>query len=138
MDTRKVLLGWVIYVAGTTAIYALLFNGKFGHGGQLPVWLIGAASVMAIAAIAILVQWLRGVKTGRVTKDRARDVSGFFWMIMVTGAVGDMLAVAAEIAFGAGAVWLMIPIATITYALCVVWLYHRYFKSDAPERSKEG
>ncbi|MGV0768698.1 hypothetical protein [Mycobacterium syngnathidarum] len=137
MDTRKVLLGWLVYVAGTTGVYALFFNGKFGQGGTLPVWLIGAVSVMAIAAIAILVQWLRGVKTGRVSKDRARDVSGFFWMIMVTGAVGDMLAVAAEIAFGASAVWLMIPIATITYVLCVVWLYHRYFKRT-PERSKEG
>jgi hypothetical protein len=56
---------------------------------------------------------------------------------VLTGFVGDMLAVAAEIAFGASAVWLMIPISTVTYTMSVVWLYHRYFKK-AVERSEEG
>ena len=128
MDVRKVLLGWLIYVAATTAVYALLLNGKFGRGGELPAWVIAATSVMAVVAIVALIYWVRGVATVRVPmpRDRARDVSGFFWMIAITGAIGDMLAVAAEMAFGAGALWLMIPIATITYSLCVVWMYHRY------------
>jgi hypothetical protein len=56
-------------------------------------------------------------------------------MIVLTGFVGDMLAVAAEIAFGASAVWLMIPISTITYTIGVVWLYHRYFKKVRGERT---
>lgn len=51
MHTRKVLPGWIIYVAGSITTYGLLFNGKFGQGEQLPLWLIGAASVMAIAAM---------------------------------------------------------------------------------------
>lgn len=108
-----------------TAVYGLLFNGQFGTGGRLPVWLIATASVMAIAAITILLYWVRGLAARRFTKDQMRDVSGFFWMIVVTGAVGDMLAVGAEITFSAAAVWLMVPIATLTYAMCVVWLYRR-------------
>lgn len=94
MDVRKVLLGWLIYVAATTAVYALLLNGKFGRGGELPAWVIAATSVMAVVAIVALIYWVRGVATGRVPS--------------------------------AGALWLMIPIATITYSLCVVWMYHRY------------
>lgn len=135
MDVRKVLLGWLIYVPVATVVYALLLNGKFGRGGELPGWLIAAASVLAVVAIAQLIYWMRGVATGRVSRDRARDVSGFFWMIAITGAIGDMLAVVAEIAFGAGALWLMIPIATITYALSVGWMYHRYFKPESAVKS---
>lgn len=135
MDLRKVLLGWLIYVPGTTAVYALLSNGTFGQGGQLPAWVIVTASVMAVCCLAILVFWVREGTTGRVTQDRIGDVTGFFWMIVLTGFVADMLAAAAEIAFGASAVWLMIPISTVTYALCVVWLYHRYFKKVRGEQT---
>jgi hypothetical protein len=96
---------------------------------------IVTASVMAVCCIAILLYWVREVTTGRVTQDRIGDVTGFFWMIVLTGFVGDMLAVAAEIAFGASAVWLMIPISTITYTIGVVWLYHRYFKKVRGEQT---
>jgi hypothetical protein len=135
MDLRKVLIGWLGYVAVTTAVYAQLFNGTFGQAGQLPAWVIVTASVMAVCCLAILLYWVREVTTGRVTQDRIGDVTGFFWMIVLTGFVGDMLAVAAEIAFGASAVWLMIPISTITYTMSVVWLYHRYFKKVRGERT---
>jgi hypothetical protein len=70
-----------------------------------------------------------------VTQDRIGDVTGFFWMIVLTGFVADMLAAAAEIAFGASAVWLMIPISTVTYTMSVVWLYHRYFKKVRGEQT---
>lgn len=130
VNIRKVLLGWALYVGATTGVYALLFNGRFGQGGQLPVWLIAAASALAVAAFALLLHWLRGATSKQIPQDRKRDVSGFFWMIVVTGTVGDMLAVAAELAFGAAAVWLMIPVATITYTMCVVWLYRRYFTTE--------
>lgn len=125
MDLRKVLLGWLAYVPVTTVVYALVFNGKFSAGGQLPVWLIATTSVMAVAAIAILLHWVRAAATGQITHDQMTEAAAFFWMIAITGAVGDILAVAAEIAFGAAALWLMIPTATITYALCVAWIYPR-------------
>lgn len=136
MNVRKVLLGWVLYVPATTAIYALFFNGQFGNGGgDLPAWLIAATSVMAAAAMILLIYWVHGRVTGQISRDRARDISGFFWMIVLTGAIGDGLAIAAEVVFGGEAVWLMIPISTITWVLCVVWIYHRYFKPAAAVNS---
>jgi hypothetical protein len=128
VDTGKVLLGWLVYVGATTGVYWLLFNGKLGHDGELPAWLIAAAVVMAIAAIALLIYWAGRLATGGVSHRQYRVYSGFFWMILVTGVIGDILALGAEIVFGASALWLMIPISTVTYAICAVWLYHRYFK----------
>jgi len=130
VDARKVLLGWLFYVAGTTAVYALVLNGRFGHDGELPMWLIAAVTAMALAAITFVLRWARAARTRRLPRNQLRDAAGFFWMIVLTGALGDMLAVTAEIAFGAAAVWLMIPIATITYTVCVVWLHRRYFNAE--------
>ena len=54
-------------------------------------------------------------------------------MIVVTGVIGDALAVAVEIVVGAPSLWLMVPISTVTYCLCVVWIYWRYYRQRQPE-----
>lgn len=128
MDIRRVLLGWVGYVAVATTVYAVFFNGRFADGAPLPMWLVVTALVVAAAAVAILLRWLGCVSAGAVSEQTIRDYSGFLLIIVVTGVVGDLLAVLAEIAFGAAAVWLVIPISTITYCICVVWLHRRYFR----------
>lgn len=121
-------MGWVFYVAVATTVYGVFFNAKFARGGELPPWLIVMSLVMAVAAFAILLWWLSRVAAGKVTEQKVRDYSGLLVAIVVTGIIGDLLAVAAEIAFGAPSLWMMIPISTITYCLFVVWIYRRYFQ----------
>ena len=128
MDIRRVVVGWVFYVAVATTVYGVFFNAKFAKGGELPAWLIVMSLVMAMTAFAILVWWLSRVAAGKVPEQKVRDYSGLLVVIVVTGIVGDLLAIAAEIAFGAPSLWMMIPISTITYCLFVVWTYRRYFK----------
>jgi hypothetical protein len=136
MDIRKVVTGWVVYVVATTLIYWLLFNGQFGGDRPLPIWMMVAAAMMAIAAIGILLWWVSRLASGKVSEVQARDYSGFFLIIVVSGVVGDVLTLGAEIAFGAAAVWMMIPISTLTYCLCVVWLYRRYFRPHPASDAK--
>lgn len=136
MDIRRVIAGWLVYVVASTAVYGLFFNAKFGNGGRLPAWIIVTAAVMAVAATAILLWWVSRLASGKIDEEQVRDYSGFFLTIVVTGVIGDMLAVVAEIAFGGAAVWMMIPISTITYCICVVWLYRRYFKPRSASDAK--
>jgi hypothetical protein len=133
MDIRRVVLGWLLYVAATVLVYWVFFNARFASGRELPMWLIIVAVVMAVAAFALLLWWVRRVAAGDVPAQQIRDYSNFFLMIVVTGVIGDALAVAVEVIVGAPSLPMMIPIATVTYCLCVVWIYWRYYRRRGSE-----
>lgn len=127
------MLGWLLYVAAATLVYWAFFNARFASGGELPVWLVIAAVAMAVAALALLLWWVQRVAAGKVPAQQISDYSNFFLMIVVTGVIGDALAVAVEIIVGAPSLWLMVPISTLTYCLCVVWIYWRYHRQPRRE-----
>lgn len=113
--TRRILLGWFVSVVATAVCYAVFFNGEFSDGGAVPPWIIAAAAGPAALTLGSV---LRFARAG--AHSRFGDPDGMYVLMTATAIVSEGLTIAAEIALGAPALWLSIPIATLVYSVGAV------------------
>lgn len=127
---RRVALGFVVHVVATALVYAVFFNGRFAEGGgTLSPWLVAVSTVVALAVFVAVLWRLYRVGAGRVPQRSVRDAEGLYLMLVIAGILTEALTIAVEIATGAAALWMVLPIATLTYCLGAGWLYRRYYRA---------
>lgn len=110
--TRRILLGWLVTVVTTAVCYAVFFDGEFSAGGSVPAWLIATASGVAAMTLGAAVRF-----AGTRARSRASDPDSMYVLMSVAAIVGQGLTIAAEVALGAPALWLSVPIATVVYSV---------------------
>jgi predicted permease len=117
IDMRRAVLLLPIYVALMVGVDALFNSAGLNTRNDLPLWLVIAFTIMALAVFVIVAWFLVQKVRGKVPVKRERAYAGFLIALVISGFVDDGLKGLTSLLFHSRSIWISIPVYILSYVV---------------------